>query len=273
MHISEKLMYSTTRIILNYKDGTMGTGTGFFFNFDFGDDKVMPLLVTNKHVINNADVGTLTFTKRGSIGEKIILTVDDFENQFIKHPDSFVDLAIMPIKDILADNDVFVTMIEENLIPSDENIKNIFVAEDIIMIGYPNSIADEANNFPIFRKGITATSPQFDYENRRTFLVDIACFPGSSGSPVFIYNEGIYTNHNGDAFIGDRLIFLGILFSGFVKTYEGDVSVVEIPTVKRVISQTTTTIHLGIVAKSSCLMDFKNSFYLMKYLENNLGIK
>ena len=46
--ISEQLMFSTVR--LECMDGS--SGTGFFFNFVI-DDKIVPVLVTNKHVVNN----------------------------------------------------------------------------------------------------------------------------------------------------------------------------------------------------------------------------
>ena len=46
--ISEQMMFSTVR--LERMDGS--SGTGFFFNFVF-DEKVVPVLITNKHVVNN----------------------------------------------------------------------------------------------------------------------------------------------------------------------------------------------------------------------------
>ena len=45
--ISEKLLYNTVR--LEALDGS--SGTGFFFNFNF-DGKIVPTLMTNKHVVN-----------------------------------------------------------------------------------------------------------------------------------------------------------------------------------------------------------------------------
>lgn len=57
--------------------------------------------------------------------------------------------------------------------------------EDIVMIGYPTGIWDSKNNMPIIRKGVTATPPNQDYEGRAEFMIDAACFPGSSGSRCF----------------------------------------------------------------------------------------
>lgn len=47
VNISEQLMFNTVR--LETKDGS--SGTGFFFDFIF-DDISVPILVTNKHVVN-----------------------------------------------------------------------------------------------------------------------------------------------------------------------------------------------------------------------------
>ena len=59
------------------------------------------------------------------------------------------------------------------------------------MIGYPIGLIDEYNNKPIVRKGITATTYNIDYNGKKEFLIDIACFPGSSGSPIFIRRDGL----------------------------------------------------------------------------------
>ncbi|WP_208959768.1 hypothetical protein [Dolosigranulum pigrum] len=54
--ISERLMFNTVRLETN--DGS--SGTGFFFTFKFGN-LLVPILVTNKHVVNNNETETVTF--------------------------------------------------------------------------------------------------------------------------------------------------------------------------------------------------------------------
>ena len=46
--ISEKLMYNTVR--LEAENGSCGTGS--YFSFNIGENNI-PVLITNKHVINN----------------------------------------------------------------------------------------------------------------------------------------------------------------------------------------------------------------------------
>src|SRR3954452_18204420 len=51
--IAEFLMYSTIMINTITLDGKFGSGTGFFYSIDIDDQTHVPLLITNKHVIEN----------------------------------------------------------------------------------------------------------------------------------------------------------------------------------------------------------------------------
>ncbi|MEB0261247.1 MULTISPECIES: hypothetical protein [unclassified Mucilaginibacter] len=86
--------------------------------------------------------------------------------------------------------------------------------EEILMVGYPNGIWDQINNKPILRRGITATHPNFDYNGQKEVMIDTACFPGSSGSLVFIFNEHGYQDKKGNITLGSsRVYLLGVLFA------------------------------------------------------------
>ncbi|WDL97888.1 hypothetical protein [Alicyclobacillus sp. ALC3] len=76
------------------------------------------------------------------------------------------------------------------------------------------------NNFPIFRHGSTATQPGVDYNGEPKFLIDMACFPGSNGSPVLLYNPGGYATREGFTF-KSRLYLIGVLYAGPMFTAEG----------------------------------------------------
>lgn len=77
------------------------------------------------------------------------------------------------------------------------------------MLGYPIGLADARNNYPIFRKGYTAAHPAVDFNEDGIGLVDMACFPGSSGSPIYILNEG-----NGTASVAGLLQDIKFCFEG-----------------------------------------------------------
>jgi len=71
------------------------------------------------------------------------------------------------------------------------------------------------NNIPITRKGITATPLQMDFENTASFLVDAAIYNGSSGSPVFVFNQGSFYKPDGSVNIASRLKLVGIIHKVF----------------------------------------------------------
>src|SRR5690606_32118899 len=119
--------------------------------------------------------------------------------------------------------------LDKSLIMSDEELDQLTALEDIIMIGYPNGIWDSVNNLPIMRRGITATHPKMDFNGKPEFMIDAACFPGSSGSPIILLNEGSYRTQD-SIVMGSRVKLLGVLYAGPVSTVTGNIQVVNIPT-------------------------------------------
>ncbi len=263
LSITEQLIHNTIRIVTNN-----GTGTGFFFEFKINDNKV-PVIITNKHVIGDSATGELIFkllNKDGNwdIGNNYIVRINEFEKRWISHPDG-IDLCVLPIAPILNElvkngKRPFFINISEELIPNLKDENNFTALEDVVMIGYPNGIWDEKNNLPIIRKGITATHPSYNYNGRNEFIIDAACFPGSSGSPVFLLNLGNYSDKKGNTIIGNRIKFLGILYAGPQHTVTGEIKIVEIPTIQKPISQITIPNNLGFVIKSKEILKFKELF-------------
>lgn len=267
LSMSERLMHSTIRIeVLNEQGAVISTGTGFFFSFSLGGNKNIPAIVTNKHVVREARIGRLVFTvaKDGKpvYGEKLPYIIEGLEELFILHPDPNVDLCIMPLGPIHEDaynrfnKQLFTVYLDESIIPAKEQLEQLSTLEDIIMIGYPNGLWDATNNLPIIRKGTTAIHSKFDYNGKTDIVMDIASFPGSSGSPVCIYNQGSYSQRDGIA-IGNRLIFLGILYAGPQQTVTGEIATKVIPTSAVPVPVTNVMMNLGYAVKSQRLLDFK----------------
>ena len=73
-------------------------------------------------------------------------------------------------------------------------LADLMQLDEVAMVGYPNAIADEVNNQPIFRRGVWATNPSLDYDGHKEFLTDIATIGGSSGAPVLQVNNGVSIN-------------------------------------------------------------------------------
>jgi hypothetical protein len=62
-------------------------------------------------------------------------------------------------------------------------------------------------------------------------LTDIASFPGSSGSPVFLANIGGYMDNKGNMYMGThRIRLLGIHYAGAMHTASGEIQIVTAPT-------------------------------------------
>lgn len=151
---------------------------------------------------------------------------------------------------------LFTVYLDESVVPTKEQLEQLSTLEDIIMIGYPNGLCDATNNLLIIRKGTTAIHPKFDYNGKTDIVMDIASFPGSSGSPVCIYNQGSYSQGDGIA-IGNRLMFLGILYAGPQQSVTGEIVTRVIPTSAVPVPVTNVMMNLGYAVKSQRLLDFK----------------
>ncbi|TLS52517.1 trypsin-like peptidase domain-containing protein [Paenibacillus antri] len=260
---AEQIMHSTIRIECRDNQNRLSTGTGFFFSFTFGEDKTVPVIVTNKHVVRGAVNGSfhINIDKLNHPHIPVIYetySLSNFENQWLMHPEADVDLCVLPIAPLLnSEKHLFTAQIPEFLIPTEEDEIGFTAIEDIIMAGYPNGLWDSVNNAPIFRRGVTATHPSMNYNGKEEFMIDCACFPGSSGSPVLLWNVGMFSTRDGNAYVGNRIKLLGVLYAGPQHTVTGEIQVVNIPTTNVPISRSTIPNNLGYIIKAKKLLNFK----------------
>jgi len=257
--ISEKLLFSTVRLV----SINGGSGTGFFFNYAFGEIDV-PVIFTNKHVVNYNNQEEVTFflhtTLNGVEPDEQSLQIQ-FKTDWFFHQDKdlcfcFVNPLFQQIKQATGKN-VFYSPLREELILTSDQGSSLNAIEDVIMVGYPNGLWDEKNNLPLFRKGITASHPATNFNRENIGAVDMACFHGSSGSPIFILNEGGYSDKNGNFILASRIKFLGILFGGPQRNVKGELIVEEIPTKQTVTPFTPVMINLGYYIKAIEILSFK----------------
>lgn len=213
--ISTQLLFSTVPILCETDTG-MKTGTGFFYTCKLDEDTRIPFLVTNFHVVENVNHGffEINVAENGLPSKKTIKV--EFDSGFASDKRlGDLDLVAIPVAPVFnaltkSGNAPFYRSIENDMIPELETIEQLTALEDITFIGYPSGIYDSANKTPVIRKGITATPIWNNYQDKEEFLIDASVFPGSSGSPAFIFNQGTYPTSDGIS-IGSRLIFTGIV--------------------------------------------------------------
>lgn len=140
--------------------------------------------------------------------------------------------------------------LSDSLIPTQAQLDDLNAVENILMIGYPNGLWDETNNLPLFRRGITATHPAVDHNGKSVTMVDAACFPGSSGSPVILYDGGAYALKDGGTAIGSRMMLLGVLYKGPQVIAQGVIGVQDLPTTRVPVPITPMMMHLGFIVKA-----------------------
>jgi hypothetical protein len=87
-------------------------------------------------------------------------------------------------------------------------------------------------------------------------LIDAAIYPGSSGSPVFIYNQGTWLNRTNAVSLGTRLLLVGVVYGVAQHSVNGELRIVPAPTQRQI---TTSLIpnNLGICIRSSRILEFE----------------
>lgn len=255
----EAIFFTTVRI-----ESDAGVGTAFAFGYEWdneqGEHRSIEVLVTNKHVIAGAATGNLFFTfadehRRPQLGEagrywwKGPPHDDRFENLWHGHPDEEVDITIMPLRPWRkmverSGREIYCPPIYFEAIPGLQELSESRAIEEVLIVGYPLGLYDEVNLIPVARRGITATPLWFDYNGRPQFLVDAAIFPGSSGSPVVIYDT-----------IRGRFRFLGVVASVFEMSESGLVEAVPVPTRVELRVTMSHKLGIGVVFKASTVLE------------------
>ncbi|PUE35516.1 serine protease [Limnohabitans sp. Hippo4] len=277
--IAEQLFFTTTRIDTVAPDGTSGSGTGFFFQYVV-DEITYPFIVTNKHVVMGMRNGSLTFLKqkdgRPELGNGFTLQVgaDDWAKMWFGHREPDVDIVISafaPMQQYIKDHhgiDLFFRSVDKAIVPTQQQIDELDAVEDVTFIGYPNGVWDAKNLLPVARRGTTATPIAVDFENTPRFLIDASVFGGSSGSPVFVLNQGSWAAKNGGLVAGSRLIFIGVVAAVFYRTHLNQIVPVPIPTQVRPMAEQQEMIDLGIVFKARTVVETVEDFLKA----NGLGV-
>lgn len=213
--------------ITNYN---CSTATGFFYQYENN-----LFLITNRHVftgvnnetgenldeINGARPSIVNFKYKGfnqknnnTLNAKVdfsypLYNKEDKPNWFV-HPifKDKVDVVALPIVN-LSKNEIKICTIQ-NMTTKDES--DIFVSQDVFVLGYPKGISQSAER-PIWKRASIATEPSENYyKDIPTLLIDTATRQGMSGSPVFVNNK--FFSPIGDSLTFEKTQFLLGVYSG-----------------------------------------------------------
>jgi hypothetical protein len=251
-------MFATVRLEADCVDGSKSVGTGFFFNARGPSTVENIFLCTNNHVLEDAvRVRMRLHTSSQALeseafsvdGERWV-TVTEPKAVWTSHPDPEVDLCAAPLSLISClsgqIDGLFYTSIDVLSIPSDLELSHYPALMPVVMIGYPTGLWDSQNNLPLYRMGSTASHPAINFDGRSEVVVDMACFPGSSGSPVMFHDPHYF---------GSATRFLGVLYAGPTTTIEGEVVLSRIPTGR---TRSEAMMHLGYLIKGQRVRELCN---------------
>ena len=267
--LREILSYGTVRIECTGKNNQVTAGTGYVVEFkqDEEANTCITVIITNKSVVRGAEKGKLVFTRENEDGEpddkkqhKVVLS--QFEKKWVMHPDPAVDLCALPIDALVLKAqakgiELFFTVIEMDLIPTEEQLDELDVMEEVVTAGFPDGLWDAVNNRPILRRGVTATHPKMDYNGKKELLIDVAAVPGTSGSPVLIIEENGYIDRDGNFYPDEnRILLLGTLSAASHPTTDDQPERSDVPAA----ASPHPPINLGFVIKSSRILELEALF-------------
>lgn len=268
LSITEQLQHSTVQIISVDTIGKQHAATGFIFSMFNQSDRSVFVIVTNKHVTKGMRSAGFRMTKKTPDGQPDITSSElipilDLEGVTLGHPDPEVDLAIVPLVNVLKNagkniNDYFFKSALPTLIPTKGEAQSLDPVEEVLIVGYPSGISDIAHNLPIFRQGITASAANIEFQNTRQFLVDASIWPGSSGSPVYLFENGIVHSRTGTHIGETKLQLLGVVRA----VVEPELDVVMPSKVLNTPDQDTGAVtkvpsNLGICVDADTILDFE----------------
>lgn len=267
---NKNVLDSTTALIETNNGAGRSRGTGFMFALQMKHDEIAPLLVTNKHVLEDTKELTikLSLSSPTDHTQKIGIakyTLKEGVNSIIfQHPDRDIDLAAINIAALLQNlTDTGYaghgTMFSEHDLVRSEDLDSLEQAETVVMVGYPTGLSDEKHNLPIVRQGSIASDPRIDFDGRRHFVIDCACFPGSSGSPVVLKEKQFFNVDKGIATISRRPNkLIGVLYAGPTHTSKGKIVIKDIPSSLEDFAEVSHMINLGYVIAAKHILAFKD---------------
>ena len=265
----DHLSLCTTPIVLYRGSEAVSQGTGFYFARE-KDGQTVLFLVTNLHVLTGSPPGE----EEPPIGDKITFQfhldksnpakIRTFEwplftkaghPVWVSHESApEADLAIIPIPVALYET-CEVWCIDSDWAGGELKVRP---ASNVSLIGYPYGFYDRENAMPVWKSGSVASEPDYDFEGKPLFIVDVSAFPGMSGSPVFAVAYGTYETERGPASVGNVRRFLGVYAS--MQMREEQKFLEELAHDSQVGITTSESLELGHVWKAKLIIETIDAF-------------
>ncbi|MFZ6723552.1 S1 family peptidase [Undibacterium sp. Ji49W] len=269
--VDHAIVRSTVQLLAGkHGQAPTSTGTGFFYQVtDQNTNRSKVSIITNKHVVKDADVVQFVLSTALSIdnlndanqpeGRADNLLSVQIQGNIYPHPDPNIDLCGIDITNQA--NTVFQSghkirgfFIDSTWLPDENDRANLRDIEQVLVIGYPKGLADNYNNMPISRIGSTATHPCAKYQGKSDFLIDVAAFNGSSGSPVFSYETPMFRLTDGSYTPGTKVNLIGVVWGVIETSTEGRLVPVTIPSSTGHVPLTQTSLNLALAVHAECIL-------------------
>lgn len=236
MHVNdlrERMANSVVKLDIKKTVGNW-SGTGVLFHVFNPKNycRQIQTVLTARHLIENAESVEMTLqfrkgdTEAQLVKERVCYTKDRL--RVFCHPDNSVDLCVIIISQVVSEhssrNETLLYSLDPTVLANEALYAKERPLDPVVMVGYPSGLIDEVNLQPIFRRGVYATNPSLDYKGEKVFLLDIPNNGGSSGSPIFHFDDKLYKQretHGVGIVMGSRLALVGISFDG-VNPAKGD---------------------------------------------------
>jgi hypothetical protein len=266
----QQLFFCTTRIEAKSADGKKSSvGTGFVFSHKIDEQRQALFIVTCRHVINGFASASFSFVEskdgKPNLGEKCEVTVPDLQSFAFYDPDPKIDVALIPLVPIIKHFELngkkpFFRSLRKDLVPSQAQAEDLSAIQPVVFVGYPNGMRDEKNLLPIARRGFTASPYVVDFNGLPLFLIDANVFPGSSGSPVMVLDQGMYPTGN-SIVGGSRTHFLGLVSLAYFQPVEGEIQFKPMPSQFVPVYTQQRFLNIGGVIKAKAILNTIEEFF------------
>jgi len=158
-----------------------------------GSVNQIPILVTNKHVIEDLDELYIRFNQgSGSGSERFRMLLKSEDDAHLFRISDKYDVAVTRFPGhTLRESGAEFTPIPEQAMLDFAGLEATRIAggETVFTLGFPMGLAGSERKYAIVRGGVVARLDREIVENTGGFLIDCAVFPGNSGGPVILPTE------------------------------------------------------------------------------------